>query len=168
VATEADDVAIWIFDIEVLRAPLGRHDRLEDRHAVSDALLVERLDSVNARRGVEMIVVTPVLVVRVVTGRFLQVKFQSVQNTDRVEPLPWLELNLKSRHKTLRPPAKVALVVLLRTILPTVDNLRSLLVTPTMEMRFLHHLRQADPSSTAPPVKSGRSVARFPANTGAG
>ena len=27
---------------------------------------------------------------RVILGRFLQVKFQSVQNTDRVEPLPWL------------------------------------------------------------------------------
>src|SRR5690349_18143320 len=37
-----------------------------------------------------MIVVAPVLAVRVVLGRFLQVKFQSVQNTDRVEPFPWL------------------------------------------------------------------------------
>ena len=37
-----------------------------------------------------MIVVLPVLAVRVVLGRFLQVKFQSVQNTDRVEPFPRL------------------------------------------------------------------------------
>src|SRR6185503_14704590 len=89
-AAEADDVAIRVLDIEALRAPLGRRDRLDDRHAVGDALLVERLDAVNARRGVEMIVVAPVLAVRLVLGRFLQVKFQSVQNPDRVEPFPWL------------------------------------------------------------------------------
>ena len=53
---EADDVAIQVLDIEALRAPLGRRDRLDDCYAVGDALLVERLDAVNARRGVEMIV----------------------------------------------------------------------------------------------------------------
>src|SRR6266550_8117738 len=37
-----------------------------------------------------MIVVSPVLAVRVVLGRFLQVKFQSVENTDRIEPFPRL------------------------------------------------------------------------------
>ena len=89
-AAEANDVAIWVLDIEALRAPLGRRDRLDDRHAVGDALLVERLDAVNARRDVEMIVVATVLAVCVVRGRFLQVKFQSVQNTDGVEPFPWL------------------------------------------------------------------------------
>ena len=41
----ADDVAIRVLDIEVLRAPLGRRDRLDDRHTVGDALLVERLDA---------------------------------------------------------------------------------------------------------------------------
>ena len=89
-AAEADDVAIRVLDIEALRAPLSRRDRLDDHHAVGDALLVERLDAVNACRGVEMIVVAPVLAVRVILGRFLQVQFQSVQNTDRVEPFPWL------------------------------------------------------------------------------
>ena len=83
-------MAIRVLDIEVLRAPLGRSDRLDDRHAVVDALLVERLDAVNARRGVEMLVVALVLAGRVIFGCFLQVKFQSVQNTDRVEPFPWL------------------------------------------------------------------------------
>ena len=34
--------------------------------------------------------VAPVLAIRVVLWRFLQVKFQSVQNTDRVEPFPRL------------------------------------------------------------------------------
>ena len=85
-AAEADDVAIRVLDIEVLRAPLGRRDRRYDRHAVGDALLVECLDAVNARRGVEIFVVAPVLAVRVVPGRFLSVKFNSVQLTDRVEP----------------------------------------------------------------------------------
>src|SRR5437764_1255046 len=89
-AAEADDVAIRVLDIEALRAPFGRGDRLDDRHAVGDALFVECLDAVNARRGVEMIVVAPVLAVRTVLWRFLQVKFLSVQNTDRVEPFPWL------------------------------------------------------------------------------
>src|SRR5215207_1763019 len=89
-AAEPDDVAIRVLDIEALRSPLGRRDRLDDRHAVGDALLVERLDAVNTRRGVEMIVVAPVLAVRVTLGCFLQVKFKSVQNTDRVEPFPWL------------------------------------------------------------------------------
>lgn len=37
-----------------------------------------------------MIVFTPTLAVRVVRGHFLQVKFQSAQNTYRVEPFPWL------------------------------------------------------------------------------
>src|SRR6478672_11647885 len=37
-----------------------------------------------------MIVVSPVLAVRIVLGRFLQMKFQSVHHTDRVEPFPRL------------------------------------------------------------------------------
>jgi len=48
-AAEADDVAIRVLDIEVLRAPLGRRDRLDDRDAVGDALLVARFDAVHAR-----------------------------------------------------------------------------------------------------------------------
>ena len=63
-AAEADDVAIRVLDIKALRAPLGCHDRLDDRHAVGDALFVEYLDAINARRGVEMIVVALVLAVR--------------------------------------------------------------------------------------------------------
>src|SRR6185369_3399417 len=89
-AAEADDVAIRVLDIEVLGAPLGRRDRRYDRHAVGDALFVESLDTVNARCGVEMLVVAPVLAVCAVLGRFLQVKFKSVKNTDRVEAFPWL------------------------------------------------------------------------------
>ena len=89
-ATEADDVAVGVLDIEVLRAPRRGRERLDDRYAVGDALLVERFDAVDARRGVEMLVVAPPLALRLVLGRFLQVNFQSVQMTDGVEPLPWL------------------------------------------------------------------------------
>ena len=45
-AAEGDDVAIGVLDIEVLRAPGGCHERLDDRCAVGDALLVERFDAV--------------------------------------------------------------------------------------------------------------------------
>ena len=40
---EADDVAIRILDIEALRAPLGRRDRLDDRHAVGECFSRNRL-----------------------------------------------------------------------------------------------------------------------------
>ena len=89
-AAEADDVAVGVLDIEVLRAPGGGGEWLDDRYAVGDALLVERFDAVDARRGVEMLVVAPVLALRLVLGRFLQVNFQSVQMTDGVEPIPRL------------------------------------------------------------------------------
>ena len=39
----ADDVAIRILDIEALRAPLGRRDRLDDRHAVGECFSRNRL-----------------------------------------------------------------------------------------------------------------------------
>ena len=42
-AAEADDVAIGILDIEALRAPLGRRDRLDDRHAVGECFSRNRL-----------------------------------------------------------------------------------------------------------------------------
>lgn len=42
-AAEADDVAIRILDIEALRAPLGRRDRLDDRHAVGECFSRNRL-----------------------------------------------------------------------------------------------------------------------------
>src|SRR5207247_2280896 len=89
-APEADDVAIGVLDVEVLRAPRGRGKRVDDRYAVRCALLIERLDAVNTRRRVEMLVHTPVSAVFGVLGRFLQVKLQPVQLTDRVKPVPRL------------------------------------------------------------------------------
>src|SRR6266550_6254696 len=89
-APEADDVAIGVLDVEVLRAPRGRGKRLDDRCTVRGALLIERLDAVNTRRRVEMLVHTPVSAVFGVLGRFLQVKLQPVQLTDRVKPVPRL------------------------------------------------------------------------------
>ena len=86
VAAEADDVAIGILDIEVFGAPGGSRERLDDRCTVGDALSVERFDAVDARCGVEMLVIAPVPALRLVLGRFLQVKLHSVQMTDSVEP----------------------------------------------------------------------------------
>ena len=57
---EADDVAIGILDIEVFGAPRGSRERLDDRCTIGDALPVERFDAVDARRGVEMLVIAPV------------------------------------------------------------------------------------------------------------
>src|SRR5947209_15833237 len=87
---EADDVAVGIFDVEVLRPPGGRREGLEDRHTVRDALLVEGFDAVDSCRGVEMLVVAAVLSLGVVPGCFFQVKFESVQITDGVETIPRL------------------------------------------------------------------------------
>src|SRR5437660_4268352 len=87
---EADDVAIGILNIEVFGAPRSSRERLDDRCTIGDALPVERFDAVDARRGVEMLVIAPVPALRLVLGRFLQVKLHSVQMTDSVETIPRL------------------------------------------------------------------------------
>jgi hypothetical protein len=43
-AAETDDIAVGVLDIEILRAPRRRLERLEDLRAVGDALFVECLD----------------------------------------------------------------------------------------------------------------------------
>jgi hypothetical protein len=43
-AAEADDVAVGILDVEVLRAPRDNRKRFEDYRTVTNALLVERFD----------------------------------------------------------------------------------------------------------------------------
>jgi hypothetical protein len=45
--------------------------------AAGNALIVECFDAIDTRRGVEMLVIAPVPALRLVLGRFLQVKFQS-------------------------------------------------------------------------------------------
>src|SRR4029077_19981284 len=89
-ATEADDVAVRVLDIEVLRAPGSGGERLDDRYTIRDALFVEGFDPIDARRRVEMFVVAPPTALRLVPGRFLQVNFQSVQMTNGVETIPRL------------------------------------------------------------------------------
>lgn len=49
---EADDIAIGVLDVEVLRAPRSRRKRLDDRCAVRCALRIERFDALNTGRGV--------------------------------------------------------------------------------------------------------------------
>src|SRR6187402_1920312 len=88
--TEADDVAVGVLDIEVLRAPRRRRERLHDLYAVRDTLLVERFDAIDAGRRIEMLMVAPPSPFRQTLWRFLQVKFQSVNLANGVEPVPWL------------------------------------------------------------------------------
>src|SRR3982074_3553969 len=87
---EADDIAIGVLDVEVLRAPRSRRKRLDDRCAVRCALRIERFDALTPGRGVEMLVRTPVSALVLVPGRFLEVEFQPVQLTNRVKPVPGL------------------------------------------------------------------------------
>src|ERR1041385_5164587 len=87
-AAERDDVTVRILDVEVLRAPRGRGERLEDWRVVCDAALVERFDPVDACGSIEMFIVAPVLTLRLILGRFLQVQLQSVQIADGVEAGP--------------------------------------------------------------------------------
>jgi len=53
-------------------------------------LRIERFDARNTRRGVEVLVGTPIAALRVVLGRFLEVELQAVHVPDRVKPLPRL------------------------------------------------------------------------------
>src|SRR6187200_2813017 len=87
-AAEANEVAIRILDVEVLRAPCGRGERFENRDAVGGALLVERFDAVDACRRIEVLVVAPVSALRFSCWRLFQMQFQSVQTADGVEVVP--------------------------------------------------------------------------------
>ena len=69
--------------------PLGRRQRPDDGCAILDALSVERLDAIHARRGVEMLMLAPVPTLSVKLGRF-RGGAQPVQPTDRVEAVPRL------------------------------------------------------------------------------
>jgi hypothetical protein len=70
-AAEGDDVAVGILDIEVFRAPRGGGEGLDDRCFVGDALVVERFYSIDAGRGIEMLVIAPVPTLLLVLGGFL-------------------------------------------------------------------------------------------------
>src|SRR5690349_19691434 len=89
-AAERDDVAVRVLDVEVLRAPLRRGERSEDRYAARDALLVECLDAGHAGRGIEMLVLAAIRALGRILRGFLQVDFQSIQLPDRVKPIPWI------------------------------------------------------------------------------
>ena len=88
--TEADDVAIRVLDVEVHRAPRGRGQRSDDPCAVRSTPRVERLDAIDASRGVDMLLLATVLTLSIMLRRLLQVEFQPVDLTDRIEPVPGL------------------------------------------------------------------------------
>src|SRR5580765_3150979 len=89
-AAETDDIAVRVFNIEVLRAPRRRLKRLEDLRAVSDTLFVECFDTLDTRQGIEVLVFSTMVALGRILGRFLQVQFQSIQTADSVEPAPRL------------------------------------------------------------------------------
>src|SRR5439155_7745991 len=87
-AAEADDVAVGVLDVEILRAPLRRREWLEDLRTVGNALPIECLDALHARGGVEMLVLSPMLPLRRILRRLFKVQFQAISATDRIEPAP--------------------------------------------------------------------------------
>ena len=89
-AAETDDIAVGVFNIEILRAPRRHLKRLEDLRAVGDTPFVECLDTLDTRRGIEVFVVSTMLALGRILGRFLQMQFQSIQTADSVEPAPRL------------------------------------------------------------------------------
>ena len=72
-APEAENVAIGVLDIKVLRAPRSLRKWFDDPCAGCCAI-IEGFDALNTSRGISMLVRTPMSAPVVVLGRFLQVK----------------------------------------------------------------------------------------------
>ena len=97
-ATEANDVAVGVVDIEVLRAPRRGGKGLDDRYAVGDTLLVERFDPIDTGRGVEMLVVAaPLGFIAIETGwsvtevgRQPWIIYGVMRTSEAVTPMPGL------------------------------------------------------------------------------
>src|SRR5213594_4370722 len=89
-ATQRDDVAIRVFNVEILRAPRRHFQGLEDLSAIGDTLFVECVDALDARRGIEVLVFPTVLALGRILGRFFQMQFESIKTADRVESAPRL------------------------------------------------------------------------------
>ena len=81
-------MTVRIFDVEIPGAPFGWRQRPDDGDAVRHAVVVERLDTINARGRVEMLVGATPLAIGGARRRFLQVDFESIAMTDRVEAFP--------------------------------------------------------------------------------
>src|SRR5258706_355554 len=79
-AAEGDDIAVRIFDIEVLRTPGGRGERSQDRDPVGGALRVERFDASDACRRIE--------VLGFILWCLFEMQLQSVDTADGVEVVP--------------------------------------------------------------------------------
>src|SRR5688572_28261383 len=87
-AAEADDVTVRILDVEILRSPLCRRQRLQDRDAVGDALVEKGLNTIDAGCRVEVLMITTVSTVVLILRRFLQVQLEPVEMADGVEAIP--------------------------------------------------------------------------------
>ena len=89
-AAKSDDVAVRIFNVETLCPPRGCFKRFDDLRAIGDRLLVECLDAVDARRGIEVIVFPSMPALSRILGRFFQMQFESIETTYSVESAPRL------------------------------------------------------------------------------
>src|SRR5688572_33025637 len=87
-AAEADDVAVRILDVEILRPPIGRRQRLENRDATGDAVVEEGFNPIDAGCRVEVFVLATVSAIILILRGFLQVHFESVETADGVEAIP--------------------------------------------------------------------------------
>jgi len=105
-ATERDDVTVRVFNIEILRAPRRRLQRLENLRSVGNTLFVEGFDAFDARRGIEVVLFPTMLALGGILGRLFQMQLQSIPTTDSVEPAPRLAETktqpLVVRHRALK------------------------------------------------------------------
>src|SRR5687767_14296808 len=89
-AAEADDVAVRILDVEVLRPPLSRRQRLQNRDTVGDARVEESFDAIDAGCRIEVFMIAAESTIVLIFRRFLQVHFESVEMADGIEASPRL------------------------------------------------------------------------------
>ena len=87
---ERDDVTVRVFNVEIPRAPRCRLQRSENLRSLGDTLFVEGLDALDARRGIQVIILPTMLALRGILGRLFQMQFHAIQTTDSVEPAPRL------------------------------------------------------------------------------
>src|SRR5262245_4880510 len=88
--SERNDITVRILDVEILRSPFRWGEWPQNGYAIRHASLIEGFDSIYAGCCIEMLLLTPVLTLDGILGRFFQMQLQPVELSDRVEALPRL------------------------------------------------------------------------------
>jgi len=60
-SAKANDIAIWVFNIEIFRAPFRSCQRLEDFDSAGQALIIKLFNSIDACRSIQMFMLAPEL-----------------------------------------------------------------------------------------------------------